>query len=333
MVKSCAITFVLAYLTVYGASSPASAASQASSKTAADRYQVWRAEAVRVLAARPDANSLATAAALRFSASSAGVPASAALAALEFSAQAGEMAPQNTAIGWLHLQLCAVTPGCDTRDLATVLRWVDPENSAAWIHKLNGAQKDKDTVEVDRVLADMARGTRFDLYYNQIVVQMFDALSAVRQELPGGYAASDAARLGLLEALVSAEIVPSFSPLTSACRESPAGIERREDCLKIAKIMQKGDTVAVQMMGFGLERRLLSPDSKEARVISERRQLLEWRVTAAGKLDVPLLPWTRNARTRRRLAQMRLRPREEDVCIALLQEHNMALEPSAENHR
>jgi hypothetical protein len=330
MAKSCSIILVLMGFFGYGAAGPASA-SETRTNTAADRYQIWRAEAVRVLAARPDANSLATAAALRFNASSAGVPASAALAALELSAQAGEMAPQNAAIGWLHLQLCAATPSCDTRDLATVLRWVDPENSAAWINKLSGAQKDRDTVEVDRVLADMARGTRFDLYYNSIVVLMFDALTAVRQELPVGYAPSDASRLAMLEAVASAEIVPSFAPLAGACRESPAGTERREDCLKIAKIMQRGDTIAVQMMGFSLERRLLAPDGKEARASSERRQLLEWRVAAAGKLDAAVLPWTRNAHARRRIAEMRLLPREEDVCIALLREHNMALEP-AENH-
>jgi hypothetical protein len=47
-------------------------------------------------------------------------------------------------------------------------------------------------------------------------------------------------------------------------------------------------------------------------------------------LDASILPWTQNARVRARLAQMRVRPREEDVCIALLRQHKMALEP--ENH-
>jgi len=48
------------------------------------------------------------------------------------------------------------------------------------------------------VLADMARGTRFDLYYNQLMVLMFDALSGVRRELPGGVVASDTAKLTAL---------------------------------------------------------------------------------------------------------------------------------------
>jgi len=296
----------------------------------ADKFQIWRKEAVRALAARADANSVATAAALSFTSSFA-APA-AAPTALQLIARASDLAPENAAIGWLHLQLCAAAPACDSRDAATVLRWVDADNAAAWLAELSTAQKDGDTVEVERVLADMARGTRFDLYYNQIMVMMFDALSGVRHELPGGVVASDTARLTALAGVANAEIVPAFSSLIDACREAAPRSERREDCMKVAKIMQRGDTVIVQMVGFGIERRLIPADSREAKSLAERRHLLEWRLSAASKLDSPILPWTQTARTRTRLAAMRSRPREEDVCIALLREHKMPLEP-AENHR
>ena len=296
----------------------------------ADRYHVWRDEAVRVLGAKTDANSVATAAALSFT-SSFGAP-TAAAGALQLIARASELAPENAAIGWLHLQLCATTPSCDSRDPAFVLRWVDPENAAAWVAQLSIAHKDKDTVEIERVLGDMARATRFDLYYNQIMVMMFDALSGVRRELPGGVVSSDTARLVTLAGVAAAEIIPAFSPLIDSCREAAPKSERREDCLKLAKVMQKGDTVMVQMVGFSIERRLIPTDSKEAKAIAERRHLLEWRLSAASKLDYAILPWTQSSRTRTRLAEMRLRPREEDVCIALLREHKIALEP-AENNR
>jgi hypothetical protein len=296
----------------------------------ADRYQDWRNEAVRALGARSDANSIATAAALSFT--NAVAAPSTASPALRLIARASELAPENAAIGWLHLQLCAITPACDSRDAAFVLRWVDPDNAAAWLAQLSTAHKDKDTIEIERVLADMAHATRFDLYYNQIMVMMFDALHAVRRELPGGIVASDTAKLTALAGVANAEIVPAFSSLIDACRESVAGSERREACLKLAKIMQRGDTVIVQMVGFGIERRLISADSREAKSLAERKHLLEWRLSAASKLDSSILPWTQSARTRTRLAEMRLRPREEDVCIALLRENQMALEP-AESHR
>jgi hypothetical protein len=95
--------------------------------------------------------------------------------------------------------------------------------------------------------------------------------------------------------------------------------------------MQGGDTIIVQMVGFGIERRLLAPDSKETKSLLDRRRLLEWRAAAAAKLDFVVLPWSQRARTRARLAQMRLSRREEDVCIALLQKYGIALEPE-ENH-
>jgi hypothetical protein len=308
----------------------ATTASGVKSPSPADRFQIWRSEAVRVLGARSDADSVATAAALSFTSSFA-APA-AASTALQLIARASDLAPENAAIGWLHLQLCAIAPACDSRAAATVLRWVDPDNAAAWLAELSTAQKDKDTIEVERVLADMARGTRFDLYYNQIMVMMYDALTGVRRQLPGGVVASDTARLTALAGVANAEFIPAFSPLIDACREARALSERREDCMKLAKIMQRGDTVIVQMVGFGMERRLIPADSKEARSLAERRHLLEWRISAAGRLDHSILPWTQSARTRTRLAAMRSKPREEDVCITLLRKHKMPLEPM-EIHR
>jgi hypothetical protein len=91
--------------------------------------------------------------------------------------------------------------------------------------------------------------------------------------------------------------------------------------------MERGDTVIAQMTGFNIERRLLAPESKEARASGERRRVLEWRMAEASKVDAPLLPWLKNARARARLAQMRALPREEDVCIAILKQHKMAIEP------
>jgi hypothetical protein len=308
----------------------------AGSHAAAEKYRIWRMAAAQTLAARADADSLATAAALRYAGSGGGsgkTPgANPKPSAVELAARASELQPQSASIGWLHLQLCSGTPNCDIRDVATVMRWVDADNGAAWLQTLAAAQRDRDQTEVDRILADMAHGARFDLYWNGIVVLMVDALTAARGELPGGFAGSDAARLNTVTGIAGGEIIPAFAPLVEACRESNGVPERHELCLRLSKIMQRGDTIITQMAGFSIERRLLSPDSKEARAIAERKHVLEWRAAEAAKFDTPLLPWVKNARARARLAHMRAMPREEDVCIAILREHKMALEPP-EEHR
>jgi hypothetical protein len=303
-------------------------------KPEADAYPAWRAAAAQVLGARGDAASLATAAALAFvgpASRSKGDAAKAAAAALAFAVKASDLAPNDPAMSWLRLQLCAAAPACDLRGAATTMRWVDADNGAAWLPTLAVAQKDKDTIEVDRVLTDMAEGTRFDLYGNRSTVMMFDALKRARTQLPAHYLDTDLARLTEAIGIAATTLVPSFSPLINACREAVAR-ERRESCLKLSKTMQRSDAVLAQLVGFAIEKRLTPADARELRTIADRRRLLEWRTASAKVADTPLLPWLRNARARSRLAKMRALPREEDVCIALLREHRMPLDPP-EDHR
>ncbi|MDP9082999.1 MAG: hypothetical protein M3N50_04460 [Pseudomonadota bacterium] len=304
------------------------AALGASPRNQTNSYRAWRIQAQRILVARGDSNSVATAAALSFAGSVARVKTPAqGSPALDLAARASDLAPQSPTIAWLRLSLCTASPGCDSRDAATAMRWVDADNGAAWLPTLAAAQKDKDTTEVDKILADMAQARHFDLYWNSIVVLMFDALYAARKQLPGGYVSSDSARYAAVSGLASSEIIPPFAPLVDACREAATVGERRELCLKLARTMQRADTIIAQMAGFSIEKRFLTPDSKQARAIGERRRVLEWRMTAAAKFDSPLLPWTKNSRARARIAQMRAMAREEDVCMAILRQHKMAIDP------
>jgi hypothetical protein len=155
---------------------------------------------------------------------------------------------------------------------------------------------------------------------------LFDTLKKAGNELPAGYVPSDLSRLSEAMGVAGAEIVPPFAPLLAACRES-SGAERRENCLKLSKLMQRGDTVSVQMAGLTIERRLSSPDGRDAHAVAERRRTLEWRVSAASEYDAPTLPWLSNALARARVREMRSATREEDVDIAILRRHKIPLEP------
>ncbi len=306
LVKHLFRAFALLYLSASATSAGAHAAG-------------WKSQMAVALTARGDADSLATAAALDFKPGSTN-------GALELAAHAAELAPQSAPIGWVHLQLCVEAPMCDFRDVATVLRWVDADNGASWLPVLAAAQKDKDGTEVDRVIADMAQAARFDLYRNRLVVLMTDAMRRARKDLPRGAAGSDAERFAAARRLADTDLLPSFAPLSDVCR-STAGGDRRTDCLKLSKIMQHADTIAAQVAGFAMERRLLPSDGKEAHEVLERRHVLEYRAGAAAQLDAPPLPWMKNAEARARLKQMRSMPREEDVCIAVLRAHKLPLEP------
>jgi hypothetical protein len=237
------------------------------------------------------------------------------------------MAPDDVSLAWLRLQLCADAAGCDIRDAATTMRWIDADNGAAWLPTLAAAQKDRDDVEVDRILADMAQGTRFDLYGGRTAVIFYDSLRRVRGTGPSGHLRTDLARLSEALELAAATTRPSFSPLINSCRDT-AESERRESCSKLAKTMERADAVLAQQVGFAIEKRLAPPDSRELRTAVDRRRVLEWRVAELNQSEEAAPPWLREARARSRLAKMRALPREEDVCIAILRERKLALEPS-----
>lgn len=307
---------------------PAAAAPRA----AASDAQAWRPAAAAALRQRTDADSLASAAAIAFVADpKSHLDPARSDAALELAARAAAAAPDDAAVGWVRMRLCASTPGCDIRDAATAMRWLDPDNAAAWLPTLNAAEKDKDLVEIDRVIADMAQGVRFDFYWNRVVVMLFDALKAVSRNLPKGAVDSDAGRFESVRAIAAGEILPPLAPLIEACRESAAASERREFCQKIAKNLQQGDTIVAQLAGLSVERHFLPADSKEYRALGERRRVLEWRVAEAEKFDAPMLPWVKNAHARWRVARMHALRREEDVLLAILKEQGTPIDPP-ENH-
>lgn len=335
MVKRYVAVLVLAWLCTPVVAGGAAAARQdaAQSRADADGSAALRTAAALLLEERRDARSLATAAALTF----VGPPRSkaetgrAAAAALPLAVAASNLESNDPAIAWLRLRLCADAPACNIREAATTMRWVDADNGAAWLPTLAEAQRDRDAVQVDRVLDDMAEGTRFDFYGSRLTVLMFDALKRVRGRLPRGYLQSDANRLAEARGMAAAVVMPTFSPLINACREA-ATQDRRDACLKLSKTLQRSDAVMAQLVGFAVEKRLTPTDAKELKSIAERRRALEWRVAAADASEATLLPWLRNARARSRLAKMRATPREEDVSTALLREHGMPLDPP-EEHR
>jgi hypothetical protein len=307
-----------------GTGSPACTATPAVGK-----YPAWRANAAEALARRGDARSLATAAALCFVASGSRVRSepAASKAAVDLAARASELDPESPSIGWLRLQLCASSAGCDIREAATTLRWVDADNGAVWLPTLAAVQKENDPAEIDRILSDMAEGSRFDFYWNPTVVLLFDGLAHANGDLPPHYLQSDLDRLSEAMLVAGNEIIPPLSAVTNACRE-PASAERRESCIKLARIMQKADTVAAQTAGLHIEKHLAPADGKEARMLAERRRVLEWREQSATLDDG--LPWLRNAMARERIAEMRAAPREEDVDIAFLRKHRLPLDPPQE---
>ncbi len=277
----------------------------------------WLAAAVGLLSAQGDSDSLAAAALLEGTGDG----------AISLADRAAHLAPDDPAIGWVDLRVCAGTSGCDTRSVAAALRWLDPGNAAAWLPTLAAAERDHDDVETDRVLAHMAHGSYVDFYWNPIVARTFDALRSVAGRLPGHALESDATILAAVEHAAADLIVPRLAGITATCRESQSGTARRTSCERIAQLLRHGDTVDAQYAGFSIGRRFARYGSPGFRALGESRRVLEWRVAKAGGFDKPLLPWLRNAHARWRVERMHKLARQEDVIVAVLRHQGLPIDP------
>ncbi|MDE2294114.1 MAG: hypothetical protein KGL36_01505 [Gammaproteobacteria bacterium] len=285
--------------------------------TGALRPTPWLDAAIGLLGTRGDANSLATAALIGRSGDG----------ALALANRAARLAPDDAAIGWLDLRVCAATAGCDTRGVAAAMRWLDPDNAAAWLPTLDSAVDTHDDVETDRVLVHMARGSSLDFYWNPIVARAFDALRAVAARIPGHALDSDAAVLAAVERAAGRLILPPLTALETVCRDSRPGNPQRPACEKIARLLRHGDTIDAQYAGYSIARRFARYGSPGYRALGEARRVLEWRVANAARFDAPLLPWLRSAHARWRVEQMRKLARQEDVILAVLRYQGLPIDP------
>ena len=285
--------------------------------TGAPRPAPWLGAAIGLLGTRGDASSLATAALLGRSGAS----------ALALANRAAQLAPDDAAIGWVDLRVCASTPGCDSRGIAAAMRWLDPDNAAAWLPTLDSAVGTHDDEETSRVLTHMARGSSLDFYWNPIVARAFDALRSIAARIPGHPLDSDTAILAAVERAAGRLIVPPLSALATVCRNSRSGSPRRTACEKIAQLLRHADTIDAQYAGYSIGRRFARYGSPGFRALGEARRVLEWRVANAARFDAPLLPWLRSAHARWRVEQMRTLTRQEDVIIAVLRHQGMPIDP------
>lgn len=286
----------------------------------------WSTQAAATLAARGDPGSLATAALLLTTFNHASTDAT--RRAVNLAQAASQTAPSNRTLGWIRLRVCETTPGCDVPEAAANLRWLDAENAAAWLSTLEHAQADHDAHETERALSGMAQGRRFNFYWNPAITLIDDALRSA--SLPAGPGESTAAypRLIGIVGWGTTILTVNLHPVFDACKPNAEFVARRDNCLKIAQVMQHADTVIAQLAGLSLTHRGSAPDSKEGRNAQEHHRILEWRVVHSGKFETAFLPWSRNRLAQHRFDLMRRFEREEDCINTILIEHRAAMEPA-----
>jgi hypothetical protein len=228
--------------------------------------------------------------------------------------RATQAEPQEADLTWLWVNLCLRAKGCAPEPIELRLRKLDPGNAAVWLAPLARAQADKDVRSEQEILETLAKGERFDVYWNSLLwklAQVRASAAPPAQRLRTTAALNDVAKM------LSAVILPSLQPLASACSsERVAQKATAARCKQAAKVLESGDSYAAEAVGLGIEQRIYLEGSPESVILADRIQNLRYkRDTAAAVIEAQV---EREKFSIEYLELLKRIRREQDVTDAIL---------------
>jgi hypothetical protein len=158
------------------------------------------------------------------------------------------MAPNRPELVWLQLRDCESRRCAEEAQIAARLKEIDSDNALAWLADLNAAQGNPE--EVTRAVERMGDARSPRVYWNQLVVMMFDALTHHGRAGPPTAITQHADdRLLHVTGALAALDIPAFKPLAFACRRDElAATGRRPACEKAMARLEMSDAVVTQLV-------------------------------------------------------------------------------------
>lgn len=219
-------------------------------------------------------------------------------------------APDRPELLWLEWRDCEPRQCPDEAQIVARLQALDPDNGLAWLSELRSAEHGS-PAEVTRVLESMADRPTPRLYWNQLAVMMFDALTHRDPGRPATAmtrAADD--RLIVVVGLMAAVDVPTFQRLVDACRadqfDQPG---RRAACQALMTHLEDSDAAIAQHLSLVVQEGWWPSDSAEYAALHRRQLQQRYLAVASNRF--------RNGHADRdaelRVAAMRRAGREEDA--------------------
>lgn len=264
------------------------------------------------LSRRTEADALATAAMLYDSVNDQA-------AALDRARRAARLAPERADLAWLELQLCTQNTACATDAPARRLVTLDPLNGATFLHELDEAG-DPARARFDRALLRISQAERIDIYWNRLVVAATDVLARSDFAVDDGSPDFSYSAVTHAVGMVVAGALPNFNRITTACSmERIEDSTRRDLCLRIARSLQRGDTLLAEALGMAMEKRSWPLGSAEAAAAHERRESLRSWQDEQRKLEASDAEWSP-----RMIAALRTHRTEREAGDAVLAQYRVS---------
>jgi hypothetical protein len=166
------------------------------------------------------------------------------------------------------------------------------------------------------------------LYWNRLVVMMFDALTHRERAYPPTAVSLHADdRYTHVTGVLAAVEVPALQSLRVACSSDQfESAGRRAACEKLMLSLETGDSVIAQNLGVVLRQGWVSASSPEREVLRSKHRQQRYLMVESNRLRESQADHDADAR----IEAMRHLPREEDVEVAMLRSFNEPLSRPAD---
>jgi hypothetical protein len=237
------------------------------------------------------------------------------------------LAPRRPELLWLLLRDCQLHQCPNEKDIVARLESADPGNALALLPSLAVALT-ASPAETTAVIARMGAAQHLTIYWNKLVVSMFDALT------PGpGTAAATALsfgaddRLSHVTGVLAAVDIPPFKPVDFACVAEQVGEPgRRAACEKLMVRLDESDSLIAQSLSVRVHQQWWPPGTAEAEEWRRRSLQQHYLVEASGRNRGAQV----DADAIARVDAMRHLATEEEVDKAVLTSFNEPLERPAD---
>jgi hypothetical protein len=217
----------------------------------------------------------------------------------------------------LELNFCSAIAQCDTSADEARLHALDPRNGVPQMAALERARAHGSDAERDVAVIALSQARYFDFYSNELRARMMRAALKTQEIDPVG------ALNVINEALMVADNLQRLEETSYAChpeRLSHPGV--LDACRRIAKAMQRSDTLIVQLGAGVLSDWTYPAGSRQIAEVVEARRISEYRSSVATVGDS-----TSEAAVLRTVRFAARYPREEDMLAAEVRDAGKPLYP------
>ncbi len=239
------------------------------------------------------------------------------------------LAPNRPELIWLQLRDCESRRCAQEPLIAGRLKEIDADNGLAWLGDLNAAQG-KSPEDVTRVIEQIGGAPKPRVYWNQLAVMMFDALTHREGKKPPTAITLHADdRLVHVTGVLAAVDMPVFRPLVFACRpDELVAAGRRAACEMAMARLEGSDAVITHLVRLSVLEAWWPATAPEGAALRLERLQRRYQTVTSNRIR----EGRADSDAETRVEAMRHLETEEDVERAMLREFHEPLERPADWH-